>query len=114
MRRLCYNRNQWRSLCYSWFKCWMCCLVFCETCINITRLALAGRSVDAENQSACFVPLWQMLQKYGSLRVVATIPEIQGLTNNPSLPLPLESLDQNPRQELEGILADLQLEIPLL
>jgi 4-hydroxy-tetrahydrodipicolinate synthase len=87
--------------------------LFPDICIKITRLALAGRSVDAENQSACLVPLWQMFQKYGSLRVVSIIAEMQGLTNYPSLPLPLKSLDQISRQELKGILADLQLEIPL-
>ncbi|OKP77883.1 dihydrodipicolinate synthase family protein [Paenibacillus helianthi] len=84
-----------------------------DICISITRAALGGNSVNAERQSAFLAPLWQMFQKYGSLRVVATIAEIQGLINNPSLPLPLKSLDGVARQELGNILADLQLEIPL-
>lgn len=84
-----------------------------DICIRITRAALGGNSVNAESQSAFLAPLWQMFQRYGSLRVVATIAEMQGLTNYPSLPLPLKSLDGLARQELGSILADLQLEIPL-
>ncbi|MHA6485351.1 dihydrodipicolinate synthase family protein [Paenibacillus sp. strain BS8-2] len=87
--------------------------LFPEICLKITRLALAGRSVEAETQSDYLEPLWKLFQKHGSLRVVATIAEILDLTNNPSLPLPLKSLDGDARQELGSILNKLQLEFPI-
>ncbi|MHA7963220.1 dihydrodipicolinate synthase family protein [Paenibacillus sp. CAU 1782] len=85
--------------------------LFPDICTKITRLALAGQSFEAEIQSAYLLPLWKMFQKHGSLRVVATIAEIQGLSNYPSLPLPLKSLNGITKQELESILNNLQLEL---
>jgi len=79
-----------------------------EICMGITRAALAGQSKSADNQSNRLEPLWQMFQRYGSLRVVATIAEMQGLTDTPNLPLPLQSLNEAARLELENILPILQ------
>ncbi|MGQ3478139.1 dihydrodipicolinate synthase family protein [Paenibacillus sp. TY11] len=80
-----------------------------DICIKITRSTLAGRSVEAESQSARLDPLWNMFQKYGSLRVVAALAEMQGLTDNPSLPLPLQGLNEIARRELANILTGLEL-----
>ncbi|RCW39160.1 dihydrodipicolinate synthase family protein [Paenibacillus prosopidis] len=81
-----------------------------DICLKITRSALAGRSVEAESQSAHLDPLWKMFQKYGSLRVVAAVAEMQGLTGNPSLPLPLQGLNEIARRELADILTSLELD----
>ncbi|QNK56271.1 dihydrodipicolinate synthase family protein [Paenibacillus sp. PAMC21692] len=79
-----------------------------DICLGITRAALAGLSEYADNQSKRLEPLWQMFQKYGSLRVVATIAGMQGLTDTPNLPLPLQGLDEVARQELKNILSILK------
>lgn len=82
-------------------------------CTRITRAAIAGLSAEAERQSARLDPIWVMFKRYGSLRVVATIAEMQGLIDKPSLPLPLQSLDETVRQELGIILIRLQNELSL-
>jgi len=75
-----------------------------DICMQITRSALTGRSIEAESQSARLDPLWKMFKKHGSLRVIAAIAEMQGLIDNPSLPLPLQGLNETARQELSHAL----------
>ncbi|MFD2117886.1 dihydrodipicolinate synthase family protein [Paenibacillus yanchengensis] len=75
-----------------------------EICMKIARAALAGQSELADNLSNRLAPLWQMFLKYGSLRVIATIAEMLGLTDTPNLPLPLQSLNGAARLELETML----------
>ena len=77
--------------------------LFPDICIGIARAALNGLSESAVSQSARLEPLWKMFQKYGSLRVVATIAEMQGLTDKPNLPL--QSLDEVARNELKNVLS---------
>ncbi|MBD2871277.1 dihydrodipicolinate synthase family protein [Paenibacillus arenilitoris] len=84
-----------------------------NVCAGLARAAIAGLSDEAESQSTRLKPLWEMFQRYGSLRVVATIAEMQGLIDEPSLPLPLQSLDETVRQELGSILIRLQNEFSL-
>lgn len=93
-------------------ECWYSALggLYPDICLKITRSALSGRSADAESQSAHLDPLWKMFQSYGSLRVVAAMAEMQGLTNNPSLPLPLQGLNEIARRELANILTILELD----
>ncbi|WP_353057175.1 MULTISPECIES: hypothetical protein [Paenibacillus] len=79
-----------------------------DICLGIARAALAGLSKSADNQSKRLEPLWQMFQRYGSLRVVATIAGMRGLTDIPNLPLPLQGLDEVACHELENILSILQ------
>lgn len=52
-----------------------------------------------------------MFQKYGSLRVVAALAEMQGLIDSPSLPLPLQGLDETARLALSKILTRIGLDI---
>jgi 4-hydroxy-tetrahydrodipicolinate synthase len=80
-----------------------------EACLKITRAAFAGRSVVSERHSAQLAPLWRMFQKYGSLRVVAAMAEMQGLIDNPSLPLPLKGLNEIARLDLVEIIANVNL-----
>lgn len=80
-----------------------------DICIKITRSAHTGRSVEAESQSARLDPLWKMFQKYGSLRVVAAVAEMQGLIDSPSLPLPLQGLNETARLALSKILTHIGL-----
>jgi 4-hydroxy-tetrahydrodipicolinate synthase len=53
--------------------------------------------------------LWAMFQRKGSLPVMATAAELQGLVSHPSLPLPLRGLKGIDREELESLLAKLEL-----
>ena len=54
-------------------------------------------------------PLWAMFHRKGSLRMMATAAELQGLVSRPSLPLPLKGLEGIDREELESLLAKLEL-----
>ena len=45
----------------------------------------------------------------GSLRAIATAAELQGLVSHPSLPLPLRGLEGIEREELQSLLAKLEL-----
>jgi 4-hydroxy-tetrahydrodipicolinate synthase len=50
-----------------------------------------------------------MFQHKGSLPVMATAAELQGLVSHPSLPLPLRGLKGIDREELESLPAKLEL-----
>ncbi|MDQ0194795.1 4-hydroxy-tetrahydrodipicolinate synthase [Paenibacillus wynnii] len=95
------------------FDAWYSVLggLYPDICIKITRSALSGRSVEAESLSARLDPLWEMFQKYGSLRVVAAVAEIQGLIDSPSLPLPLQRLNETARLALSKMLTHIGLVI---
>jgi 4-hydroxy-tetrahydrodipicolinate synthase len=67
-----------------------------------------GRN-EASRLSDRLEPLWAMFQRKGSLRVMATAAELQGLVSRPSLPLPLRGLEGIEREELESLLAKLEL-----
>lgn len=80
-----------------------------EICIKIARSALSGHAVEAESQSSRLDSLWKMFQQYGSLRVVAAMAEMQGLIDSPSLPLPLQGLDETARLALSEIVTHIGL-----
>ena len=78
--------------------------LFPKTCLRMTRLALDGYAEESHQISAGLEPLWSLFRQYGSLRVVATVAEISGLISSPSLPLPLQPLNQAIRDDLKSIL----------
>ncbi|MGO4953331.1 dihydrodipicolinate synthase family protein [Paenibacillus sp. DRB1-1] len=82
--------------------------LFPETCLRITRFALDGCADEASRLSTQLEPLWSLFRQYGSLRVVSAAAEISGLISSPSLPLPLQPLNQSAREHLKFILKDLQ------
>lgn len=84
--------------------------LFPRTALAITRAIQAGDSQEALRISERLAPLWGLFSQHGgSLRVVATAAELQGLAASPSLPLPLRGLEGEDRQGLTRLLDELQL-----
>lgn len=84
--------------------------LFPETALAITHAARAGKGDEALRLSQRLEPLWALFRRHGgSLRVVATAAELLGLTEPPSLPLPLKTLEGQDRQALAALLQELEL-----
>lgn len=75
--------------------------------LAITRAAQAGNAGEASRLSGHLQPLWALLQRHGSLRVAAAAAELLGLVASPSLPLPLQALAGEDRQQLSRVLKEL-------
>jgi 4-hydroxy-tetrahydrodipicolinate synthase len=73
------------------------------------KVARTSNSNEASRLSDRLEPLWVMFLRKGSLRVMATAAELPGLVSHPSLPLPLRALEGIEREELECLLAKLEL-----
>ncbi|PPQ48472.1 dihydrodipicolinate synthase family protein [Paenibacillus peoriae] len=82
--------------------------LFPRACQKMTRLAQSDFAEEAKQLSALLEPIWTLFHQYGSLRVVSAAAEIIGLISSPSLPLPLQPLNQSAREHLKFILKDLQ------
>lgn len=78
--------------------------------LAITRAAQAGNADEASRLSGHLQPLWALLLQHGSLRVAAAAAELLGLVASPSLPLPLQALAGEDRQQLSRVLKELGLE----
>jgi 4-hydroxy-tetrahydrodipicolinate synthase len=83
--------------------------LFPKTALAITQAVRTGNINEANRLSDRLEPLWTMFRRKGSVRVMATAAELQGLVSNPSLPLPLRGLEGIERQELQSLLAKLEL-----
>jgi 4-hydroxy-tetrahydrodipicolinate synthase len=74
------------------------------------ELTAAARSGDAQRARALddrFAPLWELFAVHGSLRVVAAIASLLGLTSAQNLPAPIRGLDEADRREVELVLGRL-------
>lgn len=80
-----------------------------EQAQRIVRAALAGDVDAALRASDELLPLWRLMRVWGSLRVTYTAAELLGLASTPSLPPPLRGLPAEPREQLRGILAALDV-----
>jgi 4-hydroxy-tetrahydrodipicolinate synthase len=84
--------------------------VFPATALAITRAAQAGNAQEATRLSERLRPLWDLFGECGgSLRVVAAAAELQGLVENPCLPLPLKALSGEGRRRLAELIDELDL-----
>ncbi|MCJ8299486.1 MAG: dihydrodipicolinate synthase family protein [Pseudomonadales bacterium] len=84
--------------------------LFPQTILAITRAAQAGNAQEATRLSNRLQPIWDLFSQHnGSIRVIATAAELLGLTEQPSLPLPLKSLAGEDRQQLANLLDELVL-----
>lgn len=84
--------------------------VFPVTALAITCAATAGNEQEATRLSERLQPLWELFSEYGgSLRVVATAAELQGLVEHPCLPLPLKALSGEGRRRLAKLIDELDL-----
>ncbi|WP_223531105.1 dihydrodipicolinate synthase family protein [Pseudomonas sp. GL-R-19] len=84
--------------------------LFPKTALAITRAALSGNAEEATRLSESLKPLWALFRQFGgSFRVVATAAELRGLTNYPSLPLPLRTISGAGRQQIAAVIDELEL-----
>ncbi|MEZ9233004.1 dihydrodipicolinate synthase family protein [Vibrio amylolyticus] len=78
-----------------------------KTALAITRAAQSGDAQQALHLSERLQPLWDQYGKNnGSLRVIASAAELENLTDTPSLPLPLRTLEGENRQQLAKFLSE--------
>lgn len=80
-----------------------------EPALEITRLALNGQHTEALAAAARFAPVWELFAQHGSLRVIAAIAEQLRLVQRPSLPLPIQGLDDEARSAVVEALEQLDV-----
>ncbi|MDF9843713.1 MULTISPECIES: dihydrodipicolinate synthase family protein [unclassified Paenibacillus] len=78
-----------------------------KTCLQMTRLAQAGREEEAEKISILLEPLWALFRQYGSLRVASAIAQQLGFISEPALPLPLLPLNSSVNEQLTAVLREI-------
>ncbi|GMK37381.1 dihydrodipicolinate synthase family protein [Paenibacillus sp. CCS19] len=78
-----------------------------EASLRITRAAQAGKAEEALALSERLEPLWALFRQHGGLRVVAAAAEQLGIGSSPNLPLPIQGLDEEARQQLREVVARL-------
>ncbi|WP_405753619.1 dihydrodipicolinate synthase family protein [Streptomyces sp. NBC_01411] len=83
--------------------------LFPATALALTRAAQAGDAARATAMSQRLEPLWQLLRRYGGLRVMSAAAEHLGLVDGPNLPRPLRGLTPQARQELAAVMTSLGL-----
>jgi 4-hydroxy-tetrahydrodipicolinate synthase len=76
-----------------------------DLAIELTAVARAGDAERAYALSARLAPLWKLFGAHGSIRVVAAIAHLLGLTSAQNLPAPVRGLDAPARSEVEDALA---------
>ena len=69
--------------------------------LQIVNASQAGEPDEVLSLSEKLNPLWAFFRQHGSLRVIATIAELNGSVKFPSLPLPVKSLNDEERKRLE-------------
>ena len=72
--------------------------LFPNSCLALTRAALAGKAEEARRLNAALQPLWDLFKQYSSLRVIYAAVDILGITDakppKPVLPLPDAAQDK--------------------
>ncbi|MBY0011784.1 dihydrodipicolinate synthase family protein [Paenibacillus typhae] len=76
------------------------------TCLQMARLAQAGRGEEAEQISILLEPLWALFRQYGSLRVASAFAQQLGFITEPALPLPLLPLNSSVNEQLAAVLRE--------
>ncbi|MFJ9102420.1 dihydrodipicolinate synthase family protein [Streptomyces sp. NPDC102405] len=82
---------------------------FPQTALALTRAARSGAADRALDLAGELEPLWALLRRHGSLRVMSAAASHLGLTEEPNLPLPLRGLDEAARQDVVAVLSALDL-----
>ncbi|MGP3592324.1 dihydrodipicolinate synthase family protein [Vagococcus sp. WN89Y] len=86
--------------------------LFPEVALPVVRAALAGDAAQADAQSTALKPLWTLFYRYGgSLRVIATIAGLLGVTAPACLPAPLSTLHGDARRDVADVIAQLGLNL---
>lgn len=75
-----------------------------ELAIELTTAARSGDVEQARAHSDRLTPLWELFATHGSLRVVAAIAALLGLTSAQNLPSPVRGLDPVTQNEVRDAL----------
>lgn len=75
-----------------------------EQCRAITGAATNGDIKRARELSAAMQPVWALMRQYGSYRTAAAVAEHLGLVTDPSLPRPVQGIDQAGRRSVAAAL----------
>ncbi len=79
--------------------------------VELTRAARSGDAAAARAASDRLAPLWELFAAYGSLRVIAAVAHLLGLTSAQNLPRPLRGLDDTTAQHLAEVLRGLDIDV---
>ncbi|WP_074392092.1 dihydrodipicolinate synthase family protein [Buttiauxella gaviniae] len=91
--------------CEVWYSVWAG--LFPQYSRLITCAAQAGDEVRVKQLDSALEALWGFYRRYGSLRVIATVAELQGRVQTPCLPFPLRTIQGEERVLLEQKLLEL-------
>lgn len=78
--------------------------------LRIARAAQSGNAEEALALSEQLEPLWALFRQHGGLRVVAEAALQLGIGSSPNLPLPIQGLDGEARQQLSEVIEHLELQ----
>ncbi|WP_410751659.1 dihydrodipicolinate synthase family protein [Citrobacter sp. U14242] len=81
--------------------------LFPQYALNLTQVALSGDVTKTRQLNSAVEPLWGFYRRHGSLRVIASVAEIQGTVQSPCLPFPLQTLNGSEMRALEATLKQL-------
>jgi 4-hydroxy-tetrahydrodipicolinate synthase len=93
--------------CQTWYS--VIAGLFPQTARRIMDAAVQGQQAQAALLFAQLDSLWALFRRYGSLRVIATIAELQGIVHTPCLPHPLMTIQDGDRARLQTLLTTLPL-----
>ena len=87
--------------------CWFSVLggLFPDLALKLQKEAEKKKNGNDNSFSQTLAPLFDLFIRSGSLRVIATAAELLNKTDHPSLPRPLQSLNEQDRRDLQCLLA---------
>lgn len=83
--------------------------LFPDVAQQIIRAARAGDVQETERLSQRLAPIWELMNKFSHVRVVAAAAELRGLVERPSLLGPVRALEGPARSALAMALDELEL-----
>lgn len=82
-----------------------------QVCLALTRAARRADSTTALQLAQRLDPIWQLFDRYGSLRVVSAIAEHAGLVESPNLPKPVTGLPAGAHRHVGYVVEHLDLDV---
>lgn len=75
---------------------------------EIMLIATSDDLLRYESLTQQLEPLWALFKQFGSLRVIATAAELEGIVTGPCLPAPLMSLNPEARKKLSAVIQQMK------
>lgn len=85
--------------------------VWPRVCLALTRAARRGDSTAALDLTRRLDPVWQLFDRYGSLRVASAIAEHAGLVGSPNLPRPVTGLPADAHRRVRQVVEHLDPDV---